>query len=245
MNYELLCIAQYALTIFGRSMRETNCDCDRTEDVSLLQTVYLQNDQQLLDQLTDRNDSWLAQLQREYKIGTSTNARKSPRRPGNYDKVVKERKAKIKQLRAVGKDETAVKLERQLSAYKKRFEEKSEPVEETSEDRQLAAAEVVNQIVQEAYLRTLSRYPTDQELERSVKYLGDSADITKGAKDLLWFLRLWLFGQCGLSHGVFHVEIALDERRECHVRPIHIGPGPDDRNGLFAIGHGGGCGSSK
>nr|MCS5574354.1 hypothetical protein [Pseudomonadales bacterium] len=52
----------------------------------------------------------------------------------------------------------------------------------------LAAAEVVNQIVQEAYLRTLSRYPTDQELERSVKYLDESTDLSKGAKDLLWVL---------------------------------------------------------
>ena len=97
--------AQYALTIFGRSMRETNCDCDRTEDVSLLQTVYLQNDQQLLDQLTDRNDSWLAQLQREYKIGkpAPVNARKAPRRPGNYDEFIKQRKGKIKQLRAARK----------------------------------------------------------------------------------------------------------------------------------------------
>ncbi|MFP6573580.1 MAG: DUF1553 domain-containing protein, partial [Pirellulaceae bacterium] len=182
--------AQYALTIFGRSMRETNCDCDRTQDVSLLQTVYLQNDEQLLNQLTDRNDSWLAQLQREYKIGpqVAASSRKGPRRPGNYDKVVKERKAKIKQLRAAGKDETAVKLERQLRAYLKRFENKKEPVEQASPDRQLPAAEVASKIVRGAYLRTLSRYPTEQELQRSLKYLGESADLAKGAKDLLWVL---------------------------------------------------------
>ena len=182
--------AQYALTIFGRSMRETNCDCDRTQDVSLLQTVYLQNDEELLDQLTDRDDSWLAQIQREYKISTATTAspKRSPRRPGNYDKVIKERKAKIKQLRAAGKDETAVKLERQLRSYVKRFAGNKEPVKQTSPERQLPAAEVASKIVRGAYLRTLSRYPTEQELERSVKYLGESADLAKGAKDLLWVL---------------------------------------------------------
>ncbi|MEO2022282.1 MAG: DUF1549 domain-containing protein [Pirellulaceae bacterium] len=182
--------AQYALTIFGRSMRETNCDCDRTEDVSLLQTVYLQNDQQLLDQLTDRNDSWLAQIQREYKIGkpAPVNARKAPRRPDNYDQLVRSRKAKIKQLRAAGKDETAVKLERQLRSYVKRFAGNKEPVKQTSPERQLPAAEVASKIVQGAYLRTLSRYPTEQELARSVKYLGESVDVAQGAKDLLWVL---------------------------------------------------------
>ena len=182
--------AQYALTIFGRSMRETNCDCDRTQDVSLLQTVYLQNDEQLLKQLSDGKDSWLAQIQREYKIGTATisGSRRSPRRPENYDKVVKERKAKIKQLRAAGKDETAIRLERQLSAYKKRFDDKNKPVEQAREDRSVPSSEMSSQIVEAAYLRTLSRYPTDQELERSVKYLAEAKDVASGAKDLLWAL---------------------------------------------------------
>ena len=101
---------------------------------------------------------------------------------------IKSCEAKIKQLRAAGKDETAVKLERQLRAYRKRFENKKEPVEQASPDRQLPAAEVASKIVRGAYLRTLSRYPTEQELQRSLKYLGESADLAKGAKDLLWAL---------------------------------------------------------
>ncbi len=183
--------AQYALTIFGRSMRETNCDCDRTEDVSLLQTVYLQNDEQLLDQLTDRNDSWLAQLQREHKLGSTTVTRspKGPRKPANFDQMVKTRKAKIKQLRAAGRDEQAAAQERQLRAYVKRFAgEKNRPAEKPVENPEVSPAEVASQIVQGAYLRTLSRYPTEQELTRSVKYLGEAEDIAKGAKDLLWVL---------------------------------------------------------
>jgi len=183
--------AQYALTIFGRSMRETNCDCDRSEDVSLLQTVYLQNDEQLLSQLTDRNDSWLAQLQREHKIGVATTAKpqKGPRKPANFDQFVKARKAKIKQLRAAGRDEQAVAQERQLRAYVKRYGGiEKEPMGNLGEAREMPSAELANQIVQEAYLRTLSRYPTEQELTRSIKYLGESEDFAKGAKDLLWVL---------------------------------------------------------
>ena len=34
----------FALMVFGRSTRESNCDCDRSEDPTLLQTIFLQND---------------------------------------------------------------------------------------------------------------------------------------------------------------------------------------------------------
>ena len=116
------------------------------------------------------------------------NARKAPRRPANYDEFVKQRKAKIKQLRAAGKDESAVQLERQLRAYVKRFVGEDKSAEQAVPDSQLPAAEVVSKIVEEAYLRTLSRYPTEQEQQRSIKYLGESTDLAKGAKDLLWVL---------------------------------------------------------
>jgi len=36
--------AYYALTIFGKPKRETSCDCERTQTVTFLQSVYLMND---------------------------------------------------------------------------------------------------------------------------------------------------------------------------------------------------------
>ncbi len=42
----------YALGVFGRSTRESNCDCDRSEEPSLLQTVFLRNDKEVLQNLT-------------------------------------------------------------------------------------------------------------------------------------------------------------------------------------------------
>jgi hypothetical protein len=51
----------YALTVFGRSIRESNCDCDRSTEPSLLQTVFLQNDQELLS-LIDRKGGWVDQI---------------------------------------------------------------------------------------------------------------------------------------------------------------------------------------
>ncbi len=43
-------------------------------------------------------------------------------------------------------------------------------------------------IVRQAYLRTLSRYPTDDELTRCVEFIGASPNPAEGAKGVLWAL---------------------------------------------------------
>ncbi len=52
----------FALKVFGRSIRESNCDCDRSMEASLLQTVYLQNDSDVLASLTPQKGTWMEQL---------------------------------------------------------------------------------------------------------------------------------------------------------------------------------------
>jgi Protein of unknown function (DUF1549)/Protein of unknown function (DUF1553) len=54
----------YALTLFGKPPRAINCDCERSSEPSLLQTVYLRNDQEVL-KLLDRPDGWLKQVARD------------------------------------------------------------------------------------------------------------------------------------------------------------------------------------
>ena len=44
---------QYALSVFGKPRRETTCDCERSNEPSLLQTVFLRNDQDMF-KLVDR-----------------------------------------------------------------------------------------------------------------------------------------------------------------------------------------------
>lgn len=50
----------FALTVFGQSIRESNCDCDRSDRPNLMQSVYLRNDQDIHAGLTNRN-GWVAQ----------------------------------------------------------------------------------------------------------------------------------------------------------------------------------------
>src|SRR5690606_27559023 len=53
--------AQYALTAFGKPERLTTCDCERTSEPSLVQSVYLRNDRDIFAFL-DRPDGWLSEL---------------------------------------------------------------------------------------------------------------------------------------------------------------------------------------
>jgi hypothetical protein len=54
----------YALAVFGRPSRATNCDCERSTEPSLLQTIYLQNDQETLSQI-ERGGGWLKQITKD------------------------------------------------------------------------------------------------------------------------------------------------------------------------------------
>ncbi|MEW4566708.1 DUF1549 domain-containing protein [Tautonia sp. JC769] len=53
--------ASYAEGVFGRSPRETNCDCSKSTEPNLLQSIYLQNDQELHAAL-DRRGGWVRRV---------------------------------------------------------------------------------------------------------------------------------------------------------------------------------------
>jgi hypothetical protein len=57
--------SSYALSVFGRSVRQSNCDCDRSNEPSLLQTVFLRNDDEVLAMVGDARNGWVAQIARE------------------------------------------------------------------------------------------------------------------------------------------------------------------------------------
>ncbi len=51
----------YVTKLFGKPAREGICDCERSNEPSLLQTIYLRNDTEVL-KLLDRKESWLQQV---------------------------------------------------------------------------------------------------------------------------------------------------------------------------------------
>ncbi len=111
----------YVLTAFGKPIRATNCDCERSSDPSLLQTIYLRNDSELYG-LIDRSSGWLRQVA---------------------------------------------------------------PPGKPSATKQPIAPEL---LARQAYMRTLSRLPSDEETAKAVEYLSAAANPTSGVRDLLWAL---------------------------------------------------------
>jgi hypothetical protein len=176
----------FALSVFGRSIRESNCDCDRSMEPSLLQTVFLQNDQEVL-RLIDRRDGWVGQVAKQ--IGS-----KSP--PADQDrdddkaaarqKQIATLKARLKKLRQDGDEEAVERTERRLAELR----EQGEGSEPSSSDKPSVAAKPIDAkgLVEQAYLRTLSRYPTAEETARSQEFIASYEDPLDGVRGVLWAL---------------------------------------------------------
>jgi hypothetical protein len=105
----------YFLTIFGRPVRETNCDCERNADPTLLQTLYVRNDPNLLGKMESAT-SWVAELRK-------------------------------------------------------------------------AGAQIdIDHVIDQAFLRTVSRPPTDQEMTNARADVAAARAPAEGVRDLLWAL---------------------------------------------------------
>lgn len=188
--------AGYVLNVFGKSLRASNCDCDRSNDASLLQTVYMQNDQELLNTI-DRKGGWIAQ------VGNgSTAAAKAESTADQNQKQDQRRKATAKQVNQLKKklkkaqkqnppDEKLVgQLKQQFEAAEKRLAKLTKVADapKANEAAIPVASLEVPTLIREAYLRTVSRPPTDEEVQRAKEHVLQSGDLAQGTRDLLWAL---------------------------------------------------------
>jgi len=106
----------FSLLIFGKPLRTTNCDCERQDDPTLLQALYIRNDSEMLEML-GRNGGWIDQLS----------------------------KAKPETIK-------------------------------------------IDDLIQTAYLRTLSRFPTEAESKDCSEYFAEVETQMEGLRDLMWAL---------------------------------------------------------
>lgn len=195
----------FALEVFGQSIRESNCDCDRSNSPSLLQSIYLRNDADIHKRLSDR-DGWVAQACSE--LGVAGPQSSDPRAVANERRADGYRKQFLNRVRQFGQLPEA-REEKMLAALRKehkrlvtRFESIGYDVpklDELLEDPkswsslELVAPSKADQrsmesLVEEAYLRTLSRYPDQEETEISVAFINDSETPAEGVQSLLWAL---------------------------------------------------------
>jgi hypothetical protein len=171
----------FALQIFGRSIRESNCDCDRSMEDSLLQTVFLQNDFQVLSAISGGRDTWIDQISRQL-LGVPAQGNAPQGNDQNRRRDIAQLEQRLKRAKESGDEQQVQRIESRLAQLQPgRKAEDKKPAEPGSPEQSA-------KLVKQAYLRTLSRYPTAEEMDRCHQFLASSANPVEGAKGLLWTL---------------------------------------------------------
>jgi hypothetical protein len=198
----------FALEVFGQSIRETNCDCDRSDSPSLLQSIYLRNDSEMHKRLSDKN-SWVMQACEALGVPGPVGTQ-DPRQLAAARKIDLMRKQIIKRVQQFHRaPETRqaklrLQLEREFNTAAKRVTRAGfavpkfddlvadpgiwaslEPAETATNGE---AALTVSDLVEEAYLRTLSRYPDADESKIALQFIEESEATAEGVQSLLWAL---------------------------------------------------------
>lgn len=179
--------SDYALTIFGRSIRESNCECDRSAEASLLQTVFLQNDTEVLTMIGSKG-RWVDQVlkrgepERDAKEAAADTKKKQARRIAEAD--LSRLKDRLKAAEKKGRTDAAEAIRKEIA----RRQSDIEAVEPATEKPKPQADVDLKALVRQAYLRTLSRYPNDAEIARASRYFEETGDVGRGSRDLLWAL---------------------------------------------------------
>jgi hypothetical protein len=200
--------SNFALEVFGQSIRETNCDCDRSDAPSLLQSIYLRNDAEMHQKLRDKN-GWVAQACEALGVPGPAGSQ-DPRQLAATRRADGLRRQLINRLRQVEKapeprrEKMLPQVRREYARATKKLQqagfsapEFDELIADLSLWKQLEprrsegngqATATVGDLVEEAYLRTLSRYPEKDEREIAITFIEESESKADGVQSLLWAL---------------------------------------------------------
>lgn len=203
----------YTLSVFGRSIRESNCDCDRSSEPSLLQTVFLLNDRAVLSWLSDPRDSWVASVAEKYswpkpqgqdrpnKVNAEAAAKftqqleKAEQQLSKIDARLSEAKSKGQTQVISTLEERKQRLLKQMqkiehlnSAGGKTSDQPTERAVEKSASVSQMTEDQALWVTENAYLRSLSRKPNSSELDIAVNYLRSESNPTTASENLIWSL---------------------------------------------------------
>lgn len=194
----------FALQVFGQSERESNCDCDRSDSPSLLQSIYLRNDFEMYRQLGSK-DGWVTQTMKSLGIESGDAGvdaqvlrRAEQFRNQTIAKIKRYKKMAPKQRRAHQdriRDEYK-RVREKLSQYGFDSPKLSDLLDDPNEweltrvesDQQPEPGTSMEQVVDDAYLRTLSRFPDADERETSLQFIAESDSPKVGIESLMWAL---------------------------------------------------------
>lgn len=193
--------SDFALQVFGRSERSSSCDCDRSEETSLMQTVYMQNDRDIHLLLTHKN-SWINQMAREFTGSGLSSKEENTLRQGfqNVAGLERQRNGIVKQKQNLEKQKNTDKkhlkrikdAEKRIQKLDKSIADARKRIEPLQKRKEAFVAKIENvdldAVVEEAYLRTLSRFPTQAETQRCSQHISESKNLIEGVKGIMWAL---------------------------------------------------------
>ena len=176
----------YANKVFGASTRETNCDCNRSDEPNLLQSIYLQNDNEVFTTI-DRPDGWLAERTKAGKIPAKADGKAANQgASGNLAGLT----SRLKEAKAAGQTKKVERIKARLVALRETAQKgkrSSNPATKPAGPTKLTD-EDAEAIVLESYLRVLGRPPVAAESAAAEDHLADTPDLAHGMRDLLWAL---------------------------------------------------------
>ena len=187
--------AGYALSIFGKPVRETTCDCERSNDPTLLQTLYVRNDQDVWTRLGGGKNGWIGELERaegkkRLDSGVSKKYAARLKRLEQQEEALKKRyprkvgadasPAQVKRYRAAIKSYKAQKT--RLSAERKKINAVIGPPKK-SKIKPVADPDA---LIEEVFLRTVSRPPSSAELNIAREDMSKADSVSGGVRELLW-----------------------------------------------------------
>lgn len=196
----------FTLQVFGQSERENNCDCDRSDSPSLLQSIYLRNDLDVYKQL-DSNEGWVTQACKSLGHQGPGQAKaanlQSTKRAIAMHKQTIDRVKRLLILSDDRRERQYAKAKKAYTVVRKKFTEYGfdtpgfdkllkdpdgwELVQSSTKGPKLEAS-TLDSVVEDAYLRTLTRYPQDDEKQISVAYIQESDTVADGLASLMWAL---------------------------------------------------------
>lgn len=186
----------YALSVFGKPKRETPCDCERSNEPSLLQTVFLRNDQEMF-RMIERKGGWLAEVSTSLPGGEKSAAddagelRNLERELARMQERLTTETAKLKASKKKVSTSEAERLKQiQVRAKEKvaELEAKIAATKNSAARRSKAGSLSTSDLIEEAYLRTFTRLPSAEERATAETYLKESENPAEGLRDLVWAL---------------------------------------------------------
>jgi hypothetical protein len=177
----------YTLNTFGKPARLSNCDCERTSDPTLLQTIYTRNDPALLgllDSAKRDGSGWIEEMRRA--TSPELTFEKLQAQMAKYE----EGRTRLLEKKAE-REKEGLEPEKIRQKYDGQIKEIDERIARTKTD--LANAKDRKPIdfdraIEDAFLRTVSRPPTTAEFAQAREDLAAANNPVDGLRELLWVM---------------------------------------------------------